>query len=176
MTIIHSITQKRYLKQCSTVAEMEYRLGFADKDQCSFVSCLVEEMVLNKTLPTIRVSTCGCDQHWICVSMVCLCEDVILHVCVYSVREWERVAIETPASHVNNSVREFQMWYIKWHISYLPPPPPKWKINGRMPGRIPNERWINVISSFVYWDNLTALAHKRKYLSGFFSQDNIDLR
>lgn len=95
---------------------------------------------------------------------------------------WERIreSVQAETRRVNNGLRAAQMWYIKWHISYLRPPPThpptSRKINGWMPGRIPNERWINVIYSFVYWNNLTALAHNRKYLSGFFSQDNIDLR
>lgn len=127
------------------------------RTKCPFASCLVEETMLEIVSLLAIVS----GRAW---------GRVLMYGHVW---EWGHRATGTPVCHVNNNVWVAQMWYIKQHISYLAP---WWKINGRMAGRIPNERWINVISSSVYWDSLTALAHKRKYLSGFSSQDNIDLR
>lgn len=73
MMTVHPITQERSV---STGGETGQRhCGCADKDECPFASCLVEETLLEKTLSAIRVHTCGREQLWICVSTygVCVC-------------------------------------------------------------------------------------------------------
>lgn len=138
------LTSNSTAKACRT----EYRRRrhtLDDKDRCPLVSGR-DDVLEHCCLP--------CVYHQLCI-------------CVLTYAVWGR---EFACRHTRQWKTGYE--YLRCDTkdgTFVISRPPGEKINeAECLAEFQNERWINVISSFVYWDDFTALAHKWKYLPGFF--------